>query len=95
MFKTELNFKFDLVRSFYLNKMIIEAAKIIAAGLATISLIGAGVGIGNVFGSFLVAISRNPLLLKTLFTYTILGFALVEAIALFGLMMAFLLLFGL
>lgn len=75
--------------------MILLSAKILAAGLATISLIGAGVGIGNVFGSFLVAIARNPLLLKTLFTYTILGFALVEAIALFGLMMAFLLLFGL
>jgi F-type H+-transporting ATPase subunit c len=57
--------------------MIIEAAKIIAAGLATISLIGAGVGIGTVFGSFLVAVARNPLMLKTLFTYTILGFALV------------------
>lgn len=77
------------------NKMIINAAKIIAAGLATISLIGAGVGIGNVFGSFLIALSRNPLLLKTLFTYAILGFALVEAIALFGLMMSLLLLFGL
>jgi F-type H+-transporting ATPase subunit c len=75
--------------------MLINSSKIVAAGLATISLIGAGVGIGNVFGSFLVATSRNPLLLKTLFTYTILGFALVEAIALFGLMMAFLLLFGL
>ena len=75
--------------------MILLSSKIIAAGLATISLIGAGVGIGNVFGSFLVSISRNPLLLKTLFTYTILGFALVEAIALFGLMMASLLLFGL
>jgi len=75
--------------------MILLSSKIIAAGLATISLIGAGVGIGNVFGSFIVALSRNPLVLKTLFTYTILGFALVEAIALFGLMMAFLLLFGL
>ena len=75
--------------------MLLNASKIIAAGLATISLIGAGVVIGNVFGSFLVALSRNPLLLKTLFTYAILGFALVEAIALFGLMMSFLLLFGL
>jgi F-type H+-transporting ATPase subunit c len=75
--------------------MLLNASKIIAAGLATISLIGAGIGIGNVFGSFLVALSRNPLLLKTLFTYAILGFALVEAIALFGLMMSFLLLFGL
>ena len=74
---------------------MLQAARYIGAGLATIGLAGAGVGIGNVFGSFLIAISRNPLLLKTLFTYTILGFALVEAIALFGLMMAFLLLFGL
>jgi F-type H+-transporting ATPase subunit c len=75
--------------------MILNASKIVAAGIATVSLAGAGMGIGNVFGSFLVSISRNPLLVKTLFTYTILGFALVEAIALFGLMMAFLLLFGL
>jgi F-type H+-transporting ATPase subunit c len=75
--------------------MILLSAKIMSAGLATISLVGAGVGTGNVFGAFLIAISRNPLLLKTLFTYTILGFSLVEAIALFGLMMAFLLLFGL
>ncbi len=75
--------------------MLLTCAKIIGAGLASISLIGAGVGIGNVFGSFLVALARNPLLAKTLFTYAILGFALVEAIALFGLMMSFLLLFGL
>jgi F-type H+-transporting ATPase subunit c len=75
--------------------MILLSAKILAAGLATISLIGAGVVIGTVFGSFLIALSRNPLLLKTLFTYTILGFSLFEAIALFGLMMSFLLLFGL
>jgi F-type H+-transporting ATPase subunit c len=75
--------------------MLIEVAKIIGAGLATISLIGAGVGIGQVFGSFILAGSRNPSMLKSLFTYTILGFALVEAIALFGLMMAFLILFGL
>jgi F-type H+-transporting ATPase subunit c len=75
--------------------MLLEFAKIIAAGLATISLVGAGVGIGQVFGSFLVAVARNPSMIRTLFTYTILGFALVEAIALFGLMMAFLILFGL
>jgi len=48
--------------------MILLSAKIIAACLATISLIGAGVVIGNLFGSFLIAISRNPLLFKTFFT---------------------------
>lgn len=69
-------------------------SKFIGAGLATISLAGAGVGIGTVWGSLTIAFSRNPSLEKQLFTYTILGFAMTEAIALFGLMVAFLILFG-
>jgi F-type H+-transporting ATPase subunit c len=71
------------------------AAKVIGAGLATVSLAGTGVGIGIVFGSLMIALSRNPYIGKQLFTYAILGFALTEAIALFGLMMAFLFLFAL
>jgi F-type H+-transporting ATPase subunit c len=71
------------------------SAKVIAAGLATISLAGTGVGIGIVFGSLMLAFARNPFAGKQLFTYAILGFALTEAIALFGLMMAFLFLFAL
>lgn len=74
--------------------MILQAAKFIGAGLATISLAGSGVGIGIVFSSLVAATARNPSLGKQLFVYTILGFALTEAIALFGLMMAFLILFG-
>ena len=72
---------------------MVEAAKLIGAGLATLALAGAGVGIGIVFGSFISAVARNPSVSKTLFGYAILGFALTEAIALFALMMAFLLLF--
>jgi len=74
--------------------MLEQSAKFIGAGLATISLAGSGVGIGIVFGSLIVAVSRNPSLSKQLFVNAILGFALTEAIALFGLMMAFLILFG-
>jgi F-type H+-transporting ATPase subunit c len=66
---------------------------LIGAGLATIGLAGAGVGIGVVFGSFLIAFSRNPSLKQELFNSTLLGFALTEAIALFALMMAFIILF--
>jgi len=68
-------------------------AKKLGAGLATIGLAGAGVGIGIVFGCFLMAYSRNPEIKNQLFGYTLLGFALTEAIALFALMMAFLILF--
>jgi F-type H+-transporting ATPase subunit c len=67
--------------------------KYIGTGLATIGLAGAGVGIGTVFGA-LVGISRNPSLKDELFKMAILGF-LTEAIALFALMIVFLLLFAL
>lgn len=78
------------------QKVIMEPAifKLIGAGLATISLAGTGTGIGIVFAGLMHSVSRNPNLLKQLFVYAILGFALTEAIALFGLMMAFLILFA-
>lgn len=74
--------------------MSLDGAKFIGAGLATVSLAGAGIGIGIVFSSLVSATARNPSAGKQLFIYTILGFALTEAIALFGLMVAFLILFG-
>lgn len=67
----------------------------IGAGLATIGLAGAGVGIGSVFGALVLGVSRNPNMKDELFRIAILGFALTEAIALFALMMAFLILFAL
>lgn len=73
---------------------MIQAAKFIGAGLATIGLAGAGVGIGTVFGCLILGIARNPSLKDELFRNAILGFALTEAIALFALMMAFLILFA-
>ncbi len=79
---------------FYLY-MLLQAAKFIGAGLATIGLAGAGVGIGTVFGALVIGTSRNPSLKDELFKMAILGFALTEAIALFSLMMAFLILFAL
>jgi F-type H+-transporting ATPase subunit c len=73
---------------------MLTVAKLLGAGLATISLAGAGVGIGSVFAGLMLSVARNPFLMKQLFSYAILGFALTEAIALFGLMMAFLILFA-
>merc|ERR1712244_87851 len=56
--------------------------------------IGAGAAIGSVFGSLIIGYARNPSLKQQLFSYAILGFALSEAMGLFCLMMAFLLLFA-
>jgi F0F1-type ATP synthase membrane subunit c/vacuolar-type H+-ATPase subunit K len=72
---------------------MVKAAQLIGAGLATIALAGAGIGIGNIFSSLLIAIARNPVEKNELFRISILGFALTEAIALFALMIAFLILF--
>jgi F-type H+-transporting ATPase subunit c len=72
---------------------MIAAAKLIGAGAATIGLAGAGSGIGQIFGSLVLGVSRNPNEKDELFRLAILGFALTEAIALFALMIVFLLLF--
>jgi len=73
---------------------MVVVAKAIGAGLATIALAGAGIGIGNIFSGLVLAVSRNPNEKDELFRLAILGFALTEAIALFALMMAFLILFS-
>ena len=96
--KDFVKFKFDLPnKKFYaiikLTKNMIQVAKIIGTGLATTGLIGAGVGIGVVFGALILGVARNPSLRGQLFSYAILGFAFSEATGLFALMMAFLLLY--
>ena len=67
--------------------------KMLGAGFATIGLAGVGNGIGTIFGNLLNSVSRNPSMNRQLFNYAILGFALTEAIALFIIMIAFLILF--
>ena len=74
--------------------MDVEAAKLIGAGLACIGLAGVGVGIGNIFAAFITAVARNPAAQAKVFPFTMLGFALVEAVALYALLIAFLVLFG-
>merc|ERR1711990_651795 len=71
------------------------AAKLIGAGAATVGVAGSGAGIGTVFGSLITGSARNPSLKQQLFSYAILGFALSEAMGLFCLMVAFLILFAL
>ena len=71
-----------------------EAAKYIGAGLAGMALIGAGLGIGNLFGSYLSGALRNPSAAASQRTNLLLGFALCEATGLFGFVLAMIILFG-
>ncbi|KAM4884353.1 ATP synthase F(0) complex subunit C1, mitochondrial [Sylvia borin] len=81
-------------RSSALARDIDTAAKFIGAGAATVGVAGSGAGIGTVFGSLIIGYARNPSLKQQLFSYAILGFALSEAMGLFCLMVAFLILFA-
>uniref|UniRef100_A0A8D0B1D6 ATP synthase lipid-binding protein n=1 Tax=Sander lucioperca TaxID=283035 RepID=A0A8D0B1D6_SANLU len=86
-----------LTRSFQtstVSRDIDTAAKFIGAGAATVGVAGSGAGIGTVFGSLIIGYARNPSLKQQLFSYAILGFALSEAMGLFCLMVAFLILFA-
>jgi F-type H+-transporting ATPase subunit c len=67
---------------------MVDVSKNLGMGSAAIGLGGAGIGIGLVFGALLLSVSRNPALRGQLFSYAILGFAFVEAIGLFDLMVA-------
>ncbi len=73
--------------------MELDAEKAIGAGIATIELAGVGIGLGNIFGSYLSGALRNPSAAPKVFGNLLLGFALTEAVALFALLIAFLILF--
>ncbi|MEO1191172.1 MAG: F0F1 ATP synthase subunit C [Pseudomonadota bacterium] len=70
-----------------------EAAKLIGAGLAAMGMIGAGIGVGNVWSSFFSAIARNPASKDEIGANIWIGFAVTEAIALFALLVSLMLLF--
>ncbi|MBV9836461.1 MAG: F0F1 ATP synthase subunit C [Alphaproteobacteria bacterium] len=73
--------------------MDLPSAKMIGAGIAVIALAGVGAGIGNIFASLISAIGRNPAARGQVFGLGMLGFALTEAVALFALLISFLILF--
>lgn len=73
---------------------ILAASKMVGAGCATIALAGVGAGLGVMFGSLINGAARNPGIAKQLVGYALLGFALTESIALFSLLVVFLILFA-
>ena len=67
------------------------SAKLIGAGLAAMGMIGAGVGLGVLFGSYLQAAIRNPAGAASQQTMLFLGMALTESMGIFALVVALLL----
>lgn len=77
--------------------MTLEAAtilgKLIGAGLAMIGTIGAGIGIGLIVNGAVQGMARNPDTSGNLLTNMILGIAFAEAVAIYCLVIALLILF--
>jgi F-type H+-transporting ATPase subunit c len=70
------------------------AAKYIGAGLACLGMGGAGIGVGLIFANYLVGALRNPSAADGQFARLIFGFAVTEALGIFSLLVALLLLFA-
>ena len=66
--------------------------KLIGAGIACIGMGGAGVGV--IFGNYLAGALRNPAAAASQFSNLIFGFAVTEALGIFSLVIAFLLLYA-
>lgn len=69
------------------------SAKYIGAGLATLGLIGAGIGLGVLFGNYLNGALRNPSAAPGERPMLFLGMALTEALGIFAFVIALLVLF--
>ena len=67
----------------------------IGAGIACLGMGGAGIGLGTIFGNYLAGALRNPSAADGQFGRLIFGFAVTEALGIFSLLVALLLLFTL
>ena len=70
------------------------AAKYVGAGLAMLGMIGAGIGLGTMFGQYLNGALRNPSASAGERPMLFPGMALTEALGIFAFVVALLILFA-
>ena len=74
--------------------MLVIGFKLVAGAIASNAFTGVAIGVGFIFASLVYSISRNPSQRDELLRFSFIGFSLVEASGLIGLVMSFVLLFG-
>ncbi|MBN8530537.1 MAG: F0F1 ATP synthase subunit C [Alphaproteobacteria bacterium] len=70
------------------------ALKFVGAGLMALGMLGAGIGVGHIFAAMLNGIARNPASEPKLAKYVYVGAGMAEAMGLFGLVLALLLIYA-
>ncbi len=71
-----------------------DSIKYIGVGLCSLGMAGAAIAIGNIFGSFFNSIARNPSAAPKIEKYIYIAAGLAEAMGIFAVLVAFLILFG-
>ena len=74
--------------------MDLVALKYIGAGLLSIGMACAALAIGNIFSGFFNSISRNPSAADKIEKYIYIAVGLAEAMGIFAVLLAFLILFS-
>lgn len=72
---------------------IVQLGQAIGAGLASIGMGGAAIGVGNVFAAYLSGALRNPSAASSQTATLFIGMALAEALGIFSFLVALLLMF--
>jgi F-type H+-transporting ATPase subunit c len=73
---------------------IAEMGKYIGAGLATMGMGGAGIGVGHIAGNFLAGALRNPSAAPGQLPNFFIGVAFAEALGIISFLIAILLMYG-
>lgn len=74
--------------------MDLVSLKFIAVGFMAFGMLGAAIGVGNIFSSLLGSIARNPSASDQLQRMAFIGAGLAEAMGLFAFVIAMLLIFA-
>ncbi len=76
------------------NEFFVAGLKLIAAGMAMMGTIGAGLGVGIAASGGVQAMGRNPDAAPVIQTNMILGMAFAEAVAIYALAVALIIIFA-
>ncbi len=74
--------------------MELVSLKFIGVGLCSIGMYGAAMAIGNIFSGFFNSLARNPSAASKIEKYIYIAVGLAEAMGIFAVLLAFLILFS-
>lgn len=74
--------------------MELLSLKYVGVGIATLGMLGAAIGVGNIFAALIKSIARNPSAESQLSKYAYIGAGLAEAMGIFAFLMTLLIYFS-